>query len=289
MSNATVSDVSTTHSQWYVAQWYVALVPVACIAVMLVAGCVNNRGMNEVAHSVDKTAGLVPDPGKQSFYNADGAFSAASAKKAYFDLMRAHGYPVSKLLETDEFWVCDFLQKDFAKLGMGGVFWINTKSQYSQAGAKAYNGPFKEASYGYLGHEIYLLPGQMLPEHRHVGGNEGFGPKMEGWHVRYGSAQFFGEYQGSGGEKPISEMPVTGRPWGYGQDWFKSKYVVTRLAGELYRQENPESWHFLRAGPEGAIVTEYATYHNQVEFSKPGMLFKSSEPSTPSKPPSQNK
>lgn len=34
---------------------------------------------------------------------------------------------------------------------------------------------------------------------------------------------------------------------------------------------DPESWHFMRAGKDGASVSEYATYHNDVKFSKPGM------------------
>ena len=102
---------------------------------------------------------------------------------------------------------------------------------------------------------------------------------MESWHVRYGSVEFFGEYKGAGDEKLISEMSQKDRPWGYGQAWFKSKYVAKRTAesGKLYTLEDPESWHSQRAGACGAIVSEYATYHNQVEFSKPGMEFASSE------------
>jgi hypothetical protein len=54
-------------------------------------------------------------------------------------------------------------------------------------------------------------------------------------------------------------------------------YVAKRGPGQVYSLEDPESWHFQRAGANGAIVTEYATYHNHVEFSKPGMVFASSE------------
>jgi hypothetical protein len=220
-----------------------------------------------------------PRPGTQSFYTDKGAFDEGAAKKAYLARMEAFGYPIPEILRTDAFWVCDFLQRDFDKLGMGGIMWINASGSYGQAGAKAYDGSFKDQSFGYLGHEIYLLPGQMLPEHRHLGGAEGYGPKMESWHVRYGTVDFFGEYQGAGDETPISDMPEGERPWGYGEPWFQSKYVVRRTAksGKLYTLEDPQSWHFQRAGPEGAIVSEYATYHNHVEFSKPGMEFASSK------------
>lgn len=216
--------------------------------------------------------------GSSQFYQADGAFDQDYAKKAYLDMLKKFGYPIQDILKTDAFWVCDFVQRDFSKLGMGGVFWKNASGTYGENGAKAYQGNYQNQQFGYLGHEIYLLPGQMLPEHRHIGGAEGYGPKMEAWHVRYGSVEFFGEYQGEGTETLISDMPTSERPWGNGQAWFHSKYVAKRTAqsGQVYTLEDPESWHFQRAGAQGAIVTEYATYHNHVMFSKPGMEFASS-------------
>lgn len=209
------------------------------------------------------------------FYNSDGSFNQDAAKQAYYKMMKAFNYPIQDILKTDAFWVCDFLQRDFSKLGMAGIFWTNTSGTYGENGAKAYNGSFQDEKFGYLGHEIYLLPGQMLPEHRHIGGTEGHGPKMEGWHVRYGSVDFFGEYQGEGNETLIKDMPKAQRPWGCGQDWFKSKYIAKRSfqSGQIYTLQDPESWHCQRAGAQGAIVSEYATYHNHVEFSKPGMAF----------------
>ncbi len=218
-------------------------------------------------------------PEKFEFYKADGAFDPEAAKKAYFAMMKSFGYPITDTLGTEDFWVCDFMQREYDQLGMGGIFFINAKGTYGTNGEGAYSGDFEDDLYGYLGHEIYLLPGQMLPEHRHIGGAEGYGPKMESWQVRYGSVEFFGEYQGEGTETLISDMPEQDRPWGFGQDWFKSKYIIQRTAqsGKLYTLEDPQSWHGQRAGAEGAIVTEYATYHNHVEFSKPDMEFASSE------------
>ena len=209
----------------------------------------------------------------KTFYKADGAFDAEAAKKVYYDMMRAFGYPIPDVLKTDQFWVCDFLQRQMDRLGMGGIFWINETGQYGQTGAKEYKGEFKDQRFGYLGHEIYLLPGQMLPEHHHLGGPAGHGPKMEAWHVRYGSVTFFGEYKGDADETAIDKMPADERPWGFGQDWFKSKSCAKRTAGQFYKLVDPESWHFQRAGAQGAIVSEYATYHNHVSFSKPGMEF----------------
>jgi len=208
------------------------------------------------------------------FYPSDGSFSPQAAVKAYHRLMEKFGYPISDVLRSDQFWACDFLQADFANLGMGGVFWINRTGVYGEVGTAAYEGDFKDRTFGYLGHDIYLLPGQMLPEHRHIGGPEGWGPKMESWLVRYGDVYLFGEHQAEE-EVPIRDLPEDGRPWGYGEDWLKSKFAVHRTAksGQVYSLGDPESWHGMRAGKHGAIVTEFATYHNHVEFSKPGMAF----------------
>jgi D-lyxose ketol-isomerase len=217
----------------------------------------------------------VVNPGNKAFYKADGAFDADVAKKAYYDMMAAYNYPIPQILKGKDFWVSDFVDRNFEKVGMAGIFWKNEHDTYGKD--DGYTGDFKDKLYGYLGHEIYLLPGQMIPEHRHIGGNEGFGPKMEAWHIRYGSVEFFGEYKGAGNETPIADMPADQKPCGFGEAWFKSKFVAKRTAGDIYALENPESWHFQRAGPNGAIVSEYATYHNQVEFSKPEMKFASSE------------
>lgn len=251
-----------------------------CAGVVLLAAAGGAAGQTATAPDGSQPVKPVPVPENALFYGEDGAFKAGAAKQAYYDLMRAFQYPIPATLMTDQFWVCDFLQRDFATVGMGGIFWLNVHGVYGESGAGEYAGEFKGQRFGYLGHDIYLLPGQMLPEHRHVGGPDGHGPKMEGWHVRHGSVEFFGEYKGAGDETLISDMPAAARPFGYGEAWFRSRYVVRRTAGQTYTLDNPESWHFQRAGPNGAIVTEYATYHNHVEFSKPGMLFDSSKART---------
>ena len=222
-------------------------------------------------------APVMPKFTNKQFYKKDGAFDAAAAKKAYYAMMEAFGYPIPDVLKTDEFWVCDFLQRDYENLGMAGIFWINEKGTYGGSGTKAYKGKFKDERFGYLGHEIYLLPGQVLPEHNHIGGTDDYGPKMEAWHVRYGSVTFFGEHKGAGDEIEIAKTPAAEHPWGCGEKWFKCKYAAKRTAGQMYKLVDPESWHFQRAGEHGAIVSEYATYHNHVQFSKPGMKFEGSK------------
>jgi hypothetical protein len=215
-------------------------------------------------------------PSNKTFYKADGSFDGEAAKKAYHDMLTAYNCPIPAILKGEQFWVSDFVDRNFDKLGMGGIFWKNENGTYGKN--DGYSGAFNGKSYGYLGHEIYLLPGQMLPEHRHIGGGNGHGPKMESWHIRYGSVEFFGEFQDpKEKETPIADMPASQKPYGFGEAWFKSKYVAKRSAGDIYSLKNPESWHFQRAGKNGAIVSEYATHHNHVEFSKPGMEFGNSK------------
>ncbi len=249
-------------------------VVLSLLAAIGISGCVtpkNNTGLTPFSP--------FPRLASAAFYKADGSFDQDVAKEAYYSMMQAYHYPIPEILKSDSFWVADFVQGDFAKLGMAGIFWKNVEGTYGKVGAQAYKGNFKDQKYGYLGHEILLLPGQMLPEHNHLqdGDGKGFGPKMETWHIRHGSVEFFGEYKGDAGETLISDMPDSERPWGYGQPWFKSKYVKKCVAGEIYSLNDPESWHFMRAGKDGAIVTEYATYHNDVKFSKPGMQFGNSK------------
>jgi hypothetical protein len=208
-------------------------------------------------------------------YYVNGAMSVEQVKQAYFEMFERFNYPVPDVLKTDEFWVCDFNQGDILALGMGGIFWLNEQGEYKSTGAGKYNGKFKDEHFGYLMHEIYLLPGQTLPEHSHLGGPEGYAPKMEAWQVRYGDARFYGEHK-HGDEMEISELPEDERPWGYGEDWFKSRYIAYRDSKKniMYKLQDPESWHGIIAGKDGAIITEGATYHNHVHFSKPGMEFK---------------
>ncbi len=207
------------------------------------------------------------------FYE-NGVVNDGRVKQAYFDMFERFNYPIPDVLNTDEFWVCDFMQGDIMALGMGGILWINQKGEYKTTGAGVYAGKYKDERFGYLLHEIFLLPGQTLPEHAHLGGAEDYPPKMEAWQVRYGEVRFYGEYSHAD-EKPIGEWPEELRPWGYGEDWFKSKYMVRRDAktNQMYVMADPQSWHGQIGGPQGAIVTEVATYHNHVTFSKPGMTF----------------
>lgn len=169
------------------------------------------------------------------FYKSDGSFDAKTAKEAFYEMFEHFGYPAVPKLRTDEFWVADFGVGEFTEVGMGGIFWLNLKEQ------------------NYFGHEIYLLPGQMIPEHRHVRTPDA-APKMESWHVRYGSVHIYGEGTPTPGVE--ARIPQTHR------ECCIARTEKQLMPGEIGHLGGPEQWHWMKAGGEGAIVTEYATYHD---------------------------
>jgi D-lyxose ketol-isomerase len=177
------------------------------------------------------------------FYDSAGEFQADKAKEAYFDMFRRFGYAISETLKKG-IWVLDFHLGDFANVGMAGIFWLNRQD------------------YGYFGHEIYLLPGQMIPEHQHLATDKG-PAKMESWQPRHGMIYTFGE--GEPTPKFLSKIPASQR------DIVKSRHCQPLKVDEVGDLNRREAWHFMVAGPEGALVTEYGTYHDMagLRFSNP--------------------
>ncbi len=182
----------------------------------------------------------------EDFY-IDGKFQAEKAKDVYFNMMTAHGYPIPEFLRTN-MWATDFGLGDFTRVGMAGIFWINSQEQ------------------GYFAHEIYLLPGQMIVEHGHDSTTKGKA-KMESWHVRNGSIYTFGEEGG-----PI--------PAGVTLPKSQEKYITVKKCyemqpGEIRTLNRITAKHFMMGGPQGAIVSEYATFHDNdgLRFTNPSVKF----------------
>jgi len=186
---------------------------------------------------------------KSDFYD-NGVFNKKKAFQAYFDLMDRFGYPISPILRTDQFWTSDFAQDDFLNVGMGGVFWVN------------------DTEHKYFAHEIYLLPGQMIVEHRHHKVPEG-AAKMESWHVRHGMVYSFSD------EEPTKNLPIK-----LPESQLKIKGITAfhcqpLQLGEMAQLNRLEAPHFLVAGPEGAIVSEYASPHygSGLDFTNKTVVF----------------
>ena len=180
----------------------------------------------------------------EDFYDDKGAFNAENAKNAYYRMMESFGYPIAERLRGDEFWTLDFATGHFAEVGMAGIFWVNDKEG------------------DYLGHEIYLLPGQMIPEHWHVETPDARA-KMEAWQLRHGSVTLVGE----GDPSPDVQSVVPASEWAH----TTVRHCTPLKCGEYGRLNRTGARHFMVAGPEGCIVTEYASFHDMagLRFTNP--------------------
>ena len=172
-------------------------------------------------------------PDNADFYQADGSFDQEQAKAAYYELMEHHHYPIYDYLRGEEFWTLDFGLGNFAEAGMAGTFWIN------------------HAEHDYMGHEIFLLPGQMIPEHWHEA-TDASRAKVEAWHLRHGSLTLVAE----GETTPGFEIPPMHR------DIAVARSATVAKPGETVPLNAALERHWMIAGPDGAIVSEYGCAHD---------------------------
>jgi len=183
-----------------------------------------------------------------SFYNADGTFNVEAGKDAYIAVMKYHGYPVFEGLR-EGLWVSDYGLGQFTKLGLGATGFINDQES------------------GYLGQDLFLLPGQMLPEHYHLVTEKG-PAKMEGWHVRHGISYVYGE-----GEPTENMKAVV--PKCHMNGTVSVSHEIILHPGETATLNRKTARHWQFGGPEGAIVSEYGTFHDNdgVRHSDPKIVF----------------
>lgn len=194
-------------------------------------------------------AGPPPTFANEDFYAPDGTFREDAARDAYLRLMAYHGYPVNESTRKDLF-VSDMGLGRFTEVGLACVILVNDKE------------------WSYAGLEVFLLPGQMIPEHWHVPiESDGVEPKMESWVVRHGCTFTYGV--GEPTEPMAVKIPECQVP-------FVSVRHEKRLGpGEMTGVDRPLDKHWQLAGPEGCILTEFATYHSgaAVRFSDPKIQF----------------
>jgi D-lyxose ketol-isomerase len=209
------------------------LVILAVTAVLLTQGCSSKQA-------------LVFD--NASFYNADGTFNVEAGKDAYIKMMKYHGYPIFPGLK-EKLWVSDYGLGQFTKLGLGAYGFLN------------------EVDGNYMGQDLYLLPGQMLPEHYHLKTDKA-GPKMEGWHVRHGVSYVYGE-----GEPTKDMKAVVPKCHMNGTVSISHEIILGQGETTILNRETARHWQF--GGPEGAVISEYATYHDNdgVRHSDPKLRF----------------
>lgn len=195
------------------------------------------------------------------YYYEDGRFNEEAARTAFAELFQYHQYSLAlpvlmndekASLAGDKLWILDFALADFSNVGMAGIFWVNEKE------------------YGYFAHEIYLLPFQIIPEHRHVEA-ENKAAKHEVWQVRHGEVWTFAK---GGNEADLVKYPpdiaeaLQKQLEAGAVTCFNGKNLKT---GEMNALGALTESHYMIAGPEGAIVSEYGSYHSfdGLQFTNP--------------------
>lgn len=103
--------------------------------------------------------------------------------------------------------------------------------------------------------DLFLLPGQMLPEHWHLDG-ETNPAKLEGWLIRHGESYIVGA-----GEDNLNKFPEIKIPECHMNGTVTTKHVVLATAGSFTSQDILYSKHWQFGGTEGAIITEVANVH----------------------------
>lgn len=212
------------------------------VLLLAMAGCAGKATEEKCCNeSKNKTEMKYSKKYTNADFYKDGKFNEDVAVEAFKDMLKFYDVPWTSFMDA-EFWAVDFGLGDFENVGMGGIFWVN------------------DQEHGYFAHAIYLLPGQMIPEHAHV--KTEFAPKFESWMVTKGWAYNCSEI---GDPTPtMPEIPATHGP-------IKSVNFVKQNVGDIVHLKKEESFHFLKAGPEGAIVDEWACYHDGagLRFSNP--------------------
>ena len=208
------------------------LAAVALVGVLVPLACTEPTTETTTPKEKDKASIQFEN---SDFYDADGKFLPEKAKDAYIALMKYHGYPVYKEMR-EKLWASDYGTGEFTKVGLAARMWHNDEENF------------------YMLMDLFLLPGQMLPEHWHEKPEKG--PiKMEGWLVRYGLSHIVGE-----GEPNLGKDVVVPKCHMDGKTTVSHEVVCG--PGDFAPLNRETARHWQLAGPEGAIITEVANMHN---------------------------
>ena len=203
------------------------------------AGSLAGLGLAGSALAAEQCTEKATGKAKPHFTNADfcgseGKFQVEKAKDAILALCRYHGYPIFPGLR-DKLWVSDYGLNQFAKLGLAAYVFVNNVEDH------------------YMMLDLFILPGQMLPEHWHVAA-DGNPEKREGWLVRWGTSHIVGI-----GEPNLGKDVVVPKcHWG---GKVTVQHEIVAGPGTFVPLAKPESRHWQFGGPEGAILTEVANVH----------------------------
>ena len=142
------------------------------------------------------------------FYDENGAFIEESAKDAIIALAEYHGYQVFPQFR-ERLWVSDYGTGRFVELGLAACMFMNNETDR------------------YMLMDLFLLPGQMLPEHWHLDG-ETNPAKLEGWLVRNGKSYIVGV-----GEDNLSNFAAIKIPDCHMNGEAETKHVIEAMPGSF--------------------------------------------------------
>lgn len=181
------------------------------------------------------------------FYDAAGNFNQVAAKDAYLHFLRQSGYPVNDNI-AQKLFVSDFNLGRFTEVGLAAIVW------------------WGDEKHNYSGLDAFLLPGQVIPEHWHVE-LPNVPAKMECWLIRHGEVYAYSE-----GERTQNIKAKVTRS--------DAPYITVNnervlRVGDVAGISHPLEKHWMQAGPQGAIFTEFCTFHSgeAVKFTDPKIKF----------------
>lgn len=202
--------------------------------------------MTVAQNKMDST--IVTSPNLQftneQFYDSSGVFLKEKAKDAVMQLLAYHHYPVFEGMR-EEINVTDYGVGNFAKLGLSSITFVNNEKEK------------------YMLMDIFILPGQMLGEHRHIAA-AGNPAKMEGWLIKYGSS-----YVAGIGEDNTAQFPQVVIPKEHWEGKTSSKHIIEAKPGDFLNLLEKGSYHWQYGGPEGAILSEAANVHTPSGVKRP--------------------
>ncbi len=174
------------------------------------------------------------------FYTADGKFDEEKAKDAIVALCQYHGYPMFPKFR-ERLWVSDYGLGRFTEVGLACVGFANKV----------------DGQFSYMLQDLFMLPGQMLPEHWHIApeNTPNCPQKDEGWLVRYGRSYIVGE-----GEPNLPPEVVV--PACHMDGKVTVEHCTVADPGDFVPLVRVDSRHWQMAGPEGLILTEVANAHD---------------------------
>jgi D-lyxose ketol-isomerase len=167
------------------------------------------------------------------FYDAAGKFDEKAAKAVYLDFLAEVGYPVTDAMK-EKIWVSDFGLGRFTEAGLGGIIW------------------WGDEKHNFSSLDAFLLPGQIIPEHWHVKVRD-IPEKMEAWLVRHGEMYTYAEGEPTAAMKAkLAEADAA---------FTTVKHEKVLQVGEVAGIDHPLEKHWMGAGPQGLIFSEFSTYH----------------------------